>query len=76
MAIKVEIRLKDVLESRRITQAELAKKTGIRPAAISALVRGYIERLNIDHIERIAEALEIEDINDLITLIKTKTPTD
>ncbi|MET3507639.1 helix-turn-helix domain-containing protein [Halalkalibacter oceani] len=76
MAIKVEIRLKDVLESRGITQKELAQKTGIRPAAISSLVRGYIERLNIDHIERIAEALEIEDINDLITLIKTKTPTD
>ncbi|MED4017018.1 helix-turn-helix transcriptional regulator [Sutcliffiella cohnii] len=66
--MKVELRVKEALEERGMTQKALADITGIRPAAISQLVRSYIERLNLDHIERIANALEIKDINELITL--------
>lgn len=69
MGAKIKIKLKELLESRGMNQKELAEITNIRPAAISSLARGYIERLNIDHLERIANALEIDDINDLISLI-------
>ena len=52
-----------------MTQKQLAEKTGIRPAAISSLTRGYVERLNIDHLERICDSLEIYDMNKLLSII-------
>lgn len=67
--LTVEIRLKAVLAERDITQKDLAKMTGIRPNAISMMARGYVERLNLDHIARIADALNITDIRELVTLI-------
>ncbi|MEC1789518.1 helix-turn-helix domain-containing protein [Schinkia azotoformans] len=67
----IELRIKEALEHKGMTQKQLAEVTGIRPAAISSLVRCYVERLNLDHLERIAKALEIDDINELITWKKT-----
>jgi transcriptional regulator with XRE-family HTH domain len=64
----VELRLDTVLKQRGMTQKELAELTGIRPAAISQLTRGFVDRLNLDHIARIANALDIKDIRELITL--------
>lgn len=72
--MKIELRIKGAIESRGLTQKAIAEMTNIRPAAISQLVRGYIERLNLDHLERIAKALEIDDINELITI--KQEPTD
>ena len=68
--MRVELRIKEALEQRNLTQKAIAEMTDIRPAAISQLARGYVERLNLDHIQRIAEALNIEDINELITIVK------
>lgn len=70
MKVKLRLRFKDIIDERGMTQTELAEMTGIRPAAISALVRGYVERLTIDHLERIGTALEITDVNDLITFVE------
>jgi transcriptional regulator with XRE-family HTH domain len=52
-----------------MTQKQLAEITGIRPSAISNLCRGFIDRITIDHLERIAKALDIRDINELITIV-------
>lgn len=66
--LRISIRLKALLDERGLTQKDLAEMTGIRPAAISALSRSFVERLNIDHMERIVNALELNDLNELITL--------
>lgn len=66
--LRVVLKLGRLLEERGMTQKELAELTGIRPNAISMLARGYIERLNLDHIERIANALNIANINELLSL--------
>lgn len=70
MARKIRIQLREQLDKRGMSQAKLAELTEIRPNAISNLVRGYVDRLTIDHIERIAMVLEITDINDLITFVE------
>lgn len=67
MKKKLVIKLREQLENRGMAQSKLAELTNIRPNAISNLARGYVDRLTIDHIERIAEVLEIDDINELIT---------
>ncbi|MBJ8025876.1 MULTISPECIES: helix-turn-helix domain-containing protein [Bacillus cereus group] len=67
---KVHITLDDVLKKKRKTQKELAELTGIRPAAISELYNNQRKSLNREHIDKIVTALNITDINELITIIK------
>lgn len=67
---KINIRLKQILMERNLSQLELSQMTGIRPNAISNLCRNYVDRLNIDHLERICEELNIEDLNQLIEIVK------
>ena len=69
---KVRINIDKLLKERGLTQKELSDLTDVRQAAISNLRRGFIDRISIDHIERIASALDIDDINDIISL----TPAD
>lgn len=65
---KVELRIAEALKERNLKQSDLVAKTKMRPNAISNLYRGYVDRLSLDHLEKIANALDIDDINELITL--------
>ncbi|MEK9199759.1 helix-turn-helix domain-containing protein [Ureibacillus sp. FSL E2-3493] len=69
---KVKIKLLDILKERGMTQAQLADKAEVRPNAISNLCRGYVDRLSIEHIEKICHALNIESISELIELVDEK----
>lgn len=66
---RVKLRIDEILDKYDLTQAELSEKTGIRQAAISQLSRGFVSRVSIEHIERIANALNIEDIRDIIMIV-------
>lgn len=66
MSYKVELKVKDLLESKRITQKKLAEIASIRESTISDIVRGTRTVINFEHLSRIAEALEIRDIRQLI----------
>lgn len=63
--IMVRINLSTILGAKRITQAELARKTGIRPATINEMYHELSERINLDHLDRICEYLNC-DIADLL----------
>lgn len=58
----------ELLEERNMTQKELAKLTGIRPAGISELCSNQRKSITRTHIEKIAEALEISDVRELFEL--------
>ncbi|MDO3660177.1 helix-turn-helix transcriptional regulator [Bacillus sp. C28GYM-DRY-1] len=51
-----------------ICRHSFADKCGIRHAALSELINGKRQNINFGHIERIANALDIEDINEIISL--------
>lgn len=53
----VKINLSRILGERRITQAKLARLTGIRPSTISEWYNEIVERISLDHLNRICEAL-------------------
>ena len=67
----IKIHLSRILGEKRITQAELARQTGIRPSTISDIYNEMTERLNINHIDRICEYLNCS-ITDLIEYIPDK----
>ena len=63
----VVITLKETLSDRGITQSELSKLAGLRPSTVSSLFNGST-RIEFETIEKIAKALETDDIRDIISL--------
>ncbi len=51
-----------------MTQKELSDRTGVRQATISQISRGNVERLHLPALAKIADALGIEDITQLLTI--------
>lgn len=58
MAIRILLSRK--LGELRWTQADLARKTGIRPNTINDYYNELSERINLEHFDRICEALNCE----------------
>lgn len=65
---KVRLRIDELLKNRGLTQQELSRLTGIRQAAISEMVRNKRQKISIHHLEKIAKALGITDVNELLTI--------
>ncbi|MBF1051508.1 MAG: helix-turn-helix transcriptional regulator [Peptostreptococcaceae bacterium] len=55
----IKIHLSKLLGERRMTQAELANKTNIRPATINEMYHELIERINLEHLNRICRVLNV-----------------
>lgn len=54
-----------------MTQAELARRTGIRPGTINEIYWELVERINLEHIDLICTELDCE-IQDFIKVIHEK----
>ena len=75
----IRILLSTRLGELRWTQADLARATGIRPSTINDLYHEIAERVNLEHLDLICEALGCE-LSDLIARtpnkeVRTKTRT-
>lgn len=68
--IKVEILINKLLAERNMSLRELARLSGIEPSNLSNLANGKRKKVYLEHIERIADALEIEDISKILRLTK------
>ena len=64
----IRILLSIRLGERKWTQADLARKTNIRPSTINELYHEISERVNLEHLDLICEALEC-DLSDLIVRV-------
>lgn len=62
----VKLKVKEALESRKLSQKKLAEMSGIRESTISDIVRGTRTVINFEYLSKIAEALEVTDIRELI----------
>lgn len=72
MAKKVKINIKDLLKRKGISLRELSRLTDIRHAALSELSSSKRQNINFQHIEKIAEELDINDIREIIEIINVK----
>lgn len=61
----IRIRLSTLLGERRMTQADLARRTGIRPATINEMYHELVDRVNLEHLDKICEVLDC-DLSELI----------
>lgn len=69
----IRILLSSLLGERKMSQAELAKLTGIRPNTISELYHEFAERINLEHLDLICEALDC-DLDELIIRVPKDSP--
>lgn len=69
---RLTCRLKLVLEERGMEQKELSKLSGVREATISEMCRDINKTFPRNVIEQIANALEIDDINSLLSFSNQK----
>ena len=65
---KVEVLINDLLAERQMSLRELARLSGIEPSNLSNLANGKRQKIYLEHIERIADALEIDDISKILKL--------
>lgn len=61
----IRLHLSRLLGERKMSQADLARLTGIRPNTISALYRETTDRVSLAYLDRICDALEC-GLNELI----------
>ena len=61
----IRILLSRVLGEQRVTQIELARKTGIRPATINEMYHELNDRVNLIYLDRICEVLHC-DLSDIL----------
>ena len=69
----IKILLSRKLGELRWTQADLARKTGIRPTTINEMYHELCERVNLEHLDLICEALDCE-LDEIIVRVPNKTP--
>ncbi|NHM30676.1 helix-turn-helix domain-containing protein [Neobacillus terrae] len=72
MGIEVKIYIKRLIKERNISLRELSRLADIRHPALSELANNKRKNINLGHIKRIAESLDIEDIREIIDLEITK----
>ena len=71
----IKILLHIRLGERRMTQAALARKTGIRPNTISELYNQWTDRVSLEQLDRICDVLGC-DLSDLLIRVKEDLDSD
>lgn len=69
----IHIKLSRILGDKRITQKELSRMTGIRAATINELYNELTERVSLEHLDLICEALDC-DLSDLLERTPSPIP--
>lgn len=69
----IRILLSTKLGELRLTQADLSRMTGIRPNTISDMYNEMAERISLEHLDLICEALNC-DVTDILVRIPSPIP--
>lgn len=69
----IRIMLSRKLGELRLTQADLSRMTKIRPSTINEYYHDIAERVNLDHMDRICDALNCE-LGEILERVPNDTP--
>ncbi|MEK4229509.1 helix-turn-helix domain-containing protein [Solibacillus sp. FSL H8-0538] len=70
--MRLEVKLKQLMKERNVTQVQLAEMTGLRQAAISELVNNQRQSIRKEYLEKICEVFGITRIEDILELVEDK----
>ncbi|TDF95375.1 helix-turn-helix domain-containing protein [Paenibacillus piri] len=70
MTKKVVVKITELLKQSGMSLRELSRLADVRHAALSELSNGKRSNINFAHIEKIAEALSISDIGEILELVE------
>lgn len=76
MGKDVRIMLHELIDEHNISMRELSRIADVRSEALNELANQKRQKIQFDHIKKIAEALDIEDIRKIITLIEVDDEKD
>ena len=62
----IKNKVKELLTAKGMTQKELSARTGISKSTVSEICRNRREKISIEMLCKIAEALNVEKIKDII----------
>ena len=65
---KLVFHIKELVEKHNTSQNELGRNAAIEPARLSELANGKRKQIEISYITKIAEELDITDINEIMSL--------
>lgn len=71
MGAELKSNLGELLKKRGWDQKKLVEVTGLNPRTISELVNDKTIRINKNALEKIAEALNIDDVSEIIQFKRT-----
>lgn len=66
---EIKININQLLYKHDISLRELGRLADIDISALSTLSRGHRKRVDLGHIKRIAEALDIDDMNEILKIV-------
>lgn len=66
---QIQIRINELIREHDISLRELGRLADIDISALSTLSRGMRKRIDLGHIQRIAEALDINDMNEILAIV-------
>jgi putative transcriptional regulator len=70
MGKKVRIKYKELAKKNGLSLRGLSRHSGVRHSVLSESSNNKKDSINIKHIERIAESLDISDIREIIDLVE------
>jgi putative transcriptional regulator len=69
----IRIHLSKILGEKRMNQAELARRTGLRPNTVGLLYNELTDNIKLDYLETICRELDC-DITDILELVEGENP--
>lgn len=76
MAKQIKLKIDELMARHNLTQTQLSDLADVRQAAISQLSRNDASRISIGQLGRIATALDIDDMNELMTIVNVDQNAD
>lgn len=69
----VDFKLRELISNCNMTQKEIALKAGIRENTLSDLLKNDKKGIRFSTLEKLANVFDIQDINEIITLVDETT---
>ena len=70
MSKRIIVTLDEHLKIKNLMQKEFAEESGLRKATVSQLANNKYDRIQLDHLLKVMETLEITDFNKILRIVE------